>query len=223
MLEAPPRRSRTLGAVYLLYFVTAISGGLLVKGLVVHGDALATARNFAEHPAAVRGASALGVVAIALYLAVTALFCELFRSVSGALSRFAGMVGVAACSVQAAGEVAIAPLRFPAAGADRVGLRVVAEASLAMHERSLQVALALFGSFNLVIPLLIARSALVPRVFAVLMAVAGIGWLAYLWPPLADSMAQVIQPLGFLAEAILMLWLLVRGVEQPSRPSRRSP
>ncbi len=90
MSEAPLHsRARLLGVVYLLYFVTAVSGGLLVKGLAVHGDAAATAHNFAAHEIAVKAASAMGLVSLAFYLVLTALFYELFRPVSRRLSLLA--------------------------------------------------------------------------------------------------------------------------------------
>jgi hypothetical protein len=44
IVEASPRpRARITGLVYLFYFLTAISGELFLKGLVVEGDAAATA------------------------------------------------------------------------------------------------------------------------------------------------------------------------------------
>jgi hypothetical protein len=50
----------------------------------------------------------------------------------------------------------------------------------------------------------------------VLMASAGVGWLIFL-SPLADRLSVYLKILGFLAEASLMLWLIVRGVSTPRR------
>jgi hypothetical protein len=44
--------------------------------------------------------------------------------------------------------------------------------------------------------------------------VAGLGWLAYLNPEVAQHAQIVIFPVGFLAEFGLMLWLLLRGVDE---------
>jgi hypothetical protein len=44
------------------------------------------------------------------------------------------------------------------------------------------------------------------------MAFAGLGWLTFLAPPLANYLSPYILVLGFLAELALMLWLLVMGV-----------
>jgi hypothetical protein len=44
------------------------------------------------------------------------------------------------------------------------------------------------------------------------MTLAGLGWLAFLSPPLANHLSIYIKVLGILAEGALMLWLLVLGV-----------
>jgi hypothetical protein len=44
-----------------------------------------------------------------------------------------------------------------------------------------------------------------------LMMLAGVGWLIFL-SPLASGLATYLKILGFLAEASLMLWLIVNGI-----------
>src|SRR5947209_17247007 len=41
------------------------------------------------------------------------------------------------------------------------------------------------------------------------MALAGLGWLLFLSPPLAALLLSYLEVLGILAEALLILWLLV--------------
>jgi hypothetical protein len=43
------------------------------------------------------------------------------------------------------------------------------------------------------------------------MAFAGLGWLIFL-SPLANYLFTFLKVLGFLAEASLMLWLIMKGV-----------
>ena len=45
------------------------------------------------------------------------------------------------------------------------------------------------------------------------MAFAGMGWLIFL-SPLGAHLSTYLKVLGFLAEASLMLWLLVRGASE---------
>jgi len=44
------------------------------------------------------------------------------------------------------------------------------------------------------------------------MAFAGLCWLTFLSPPLANYLSPYVVALGVLAELALMLWLLVMGV-----------
>ena len=69
-----------------------------------------------------------------------------------------------------------------------------------------------FGVYCLLIGYLIFRSAFLSRILGVLMALAGLGWLTFLSPPLANRLSPYNLVLGFLAELALMLWLLARGV-----------
>lgn len=68
------------------------------------------------------------------------------------------------------------------------------------------------GLFCLVIGYLFVRSALIPRVFGILMGCAGMVWLLYLAPRLADSLAPWNSFCGLLCEASPMVWLLIAGV-----------
>jgi uncharacterized membrane protein len=56
------------------------------------------------------------------------------------------------------------------------------------------------------------QSTFLPRILGVLMAFAGVGWLIFLLPALAKHLSLFIMVLGVVAEGLVMLWLLVRGV-----------
>ena len=89
-VEASPcPRARITGVVYLSYFLTAVCGEFLLKGLVVHGDAAATANNILAHQPLFRLGLATGLIATACYVAVTALFYGLFKAVNRSLSLLA--------------------------------------------------------------------------------------------------------------------------------------
>jgi Domain of unknown function (DUF4386) len=59
---------------------------------------------------------------------------------------------------------------------------------------------------------LIFRSSFFPRILGVAMAIAGVGWLAFLLPAVPNDLSIAIQIFGFLSELSLCLWLLVMGV-----------
>jgi len=74
--------------------------------------------------------------------------------------------------------------------------------------------LVFFGPFCVLLGALILRSRFLPQWLGWPLVVAGVGWLAYLNPLVAQHASIVIFPVGFLAEFVFMLWLLVRGVDE---------
>jgi hypothetical protein len=71
--------------------------------------------------------------------------------------------------------------------------------------------LVFFGPFCVLLGYLIFRSKFLPRFLGALMVLAGLGWLVFL-SPLANPLSAYLKVVGFLAEASLMLWLTVKGV-----------
>jgi hypothetical protein len=47
------------------------------------------------------------------------------------------------------------------------------------------------------------------------MMLAGIGWLTFLWPAFAASLAPFNMLPGILGESVLSVWLLVKGANVP--------
>ncbi|MFY9744999.1 MAG: DUF4386 family protein, partial [Acidobacteriaceae bacterium] len=80
----PNPRARTTGAVYLLYFLTAIAGALLGHPLPVYGKAVT-------------------VLSMACYAVLAVLFYRLFRPVSRNVSMLAAFLSLAGCVVATLG------------------------------------------------------------------------------------------------------------------------
>jgi uncharacterized protein DUF4386 len=131
--------------------------------------------------------SAVSVLATALYLVLVWLLSRRF-SVGGPRIAMAGLaLGVVGCAIQAVGQVR------------------------AMGGPAVAAALPLFGGFCICLGWLIVRSNPVPRVIGILLIAAGVGWLAFSFPPVRLAVAPIALPLGLLAEGSLMLWLLIVG------------
>jgi hypothetical protein len=217
--EAPPRpRGRITGVVYLLYFLTAIFGELLLRGLVVDGNAAATANNILAHQPLFRLGIATGLLATACYVAVTALLNDLFAPVNRRLSLLAAFFSLVGCAILAfASLFRLAPLVVLGGGQylsvfNLEQLRALASLSLELYGHSVNTCFVFFGVYCLLIGYLIFKSTFLPRILGLPMAFAGLGWLAFLFPPLGDYLSPYNLVLGFLAELAVMLWLLVMGV-----------
>jgi len=175
---SPSPRARMTGALYLLYFLTAILGLLLVsRGFAVSGNVT-------------------NVISTVCYLVVTLLFYGLFKPVSGRLSLLAALFSLGGCIVMSLGlfhfDSPVSPLLF-------------------------------FGPFCLLIGYLIFRSSFLPRILGVAMALAGFSWLAFLLPAVPNYLSIAIKVIGFLAELLLCLWLLVMGVNVQRWKQQASP
>jgi hypothetical protein len=165
---SPEPRARITGAVYLLYFLTAILGQFLAsRKLVMYSDAV-------------------NLFSDACYIAVTLLFYVMFKPVNRGVSLVAALFSLAGCAITILDLFHLAPSHLSP--------------------------LLFFAPYCLLLGYLIFRSTFLPRILGVLMVLAGLGWLAFLSPPLAKYMSLYIEILGVFAEGLLMLWLLVKGV-----------
>jgi len=127
------------------------------------------------------------LLAFVLYAITSLLFYDLFKPVNRKLSLVAAVVSLAGCMV---GSLDV--FHLPT-----------------YHVNSL----VFFGPYCLLLGILILGSRFLPRILGVLMALAGLGWLAYLIPPFAKHIATGVEVLGVAAEGSLMLWLLAMGVD----------
>lgn len=217
--KASPRfKARIAGVFYLLTFLT---GGVAVPSfrLIVDSDAAATASNVLAHEALFRLGFAALLINVAVYIAVTLLFYELFKPVNRSLSLFAAFFSLVGCAIQAVSSVFfLAPL-VVLGGAQSLSvfkveqLQAQALMFFKLYAQAYNIGLVFFGFYCLLIGYLILRSTFLPRVLGVLMAFAGLGWLTFLWPPLANHLSPYNLAAGVLGEGSLTLWLLVMGVK----------
>jgi hypothetical protein len=160
----------------------------------------------------------LGLISTALYVGLAGLFYVLFRPVNRPLALLAAFFSLVGSAITAVGSLLeLAPLAVLSGDRylsvyDPKQLDAMSLLLLNLSAQAGSVALLFFGVFQLLLGYLIYRSTFLPRIIGVLVAVAGVGWLTFLAPPVAGHALYVLETLGFVAEASLMLWLLIRGV-----------
>jgi hypothetical protein len=130
--------------------------------------------------------NALNLIAYALYAVLTLLFYLLFKPVNKSISFISGLASLIGCTV---GVVQLFHL-----GLSRIN------------------PLFFFGCYCLLIGYLILKSTFLPKFLGWLMVFAGLGWLIFLLPRIGRHLSLPIQILGIFAEAALMLWLMMVGV-----------
>jgi len=129
--------------------------------------------------------NATNLVAYALYVALAVLFYYLFKPVNTLISLIAAVISVVGCIIGA-----LALFYAPASQISPLWF---------------------FGPYCILIGYLIFRSTFLPRILGVLMVLAGIGWFTFL-SPFGKYVTLYIEIVGIVAEALLMLWLIVMGV-----------
>jgi Domain of unknown function (DUF4386) len=84
------------------------------------------------------------------------------------------------------------------------------------------IALVPFGIHCLLTGYLIFRSNFLPRTLGILVALAGVGYLTFVWPPLGDRLfvPYILVP-GLVGEGSLTLWLILIGLN-PGRWEQRA-
>jgi hypothetical protein len=127
---------------------------------------------------------AVGLIPVACFVVVTLLLYQLLKPVDRRLALLAALFNLVSLTLEA----------------------------LELHLWGANVALIFHGLYCLLIGYLVFRSAFLPRILGVLMAVGGLAWLTDLSVPLTNQLSPYNLIIGFTGEGLLMLWLLVIGV-----------
>src|SRR5213593_2495439 len=204
MTETSPRfKARITGVLYLLTILTGIFAQGFVSGrLVVDGDAAATATNILTHRGLFQLGFAVYLIEMACQMAMTALFYDLLKPAGRSVSLLAAFLGFAGCVIKTFSRVFfIAPL-FVLGGAHYLSvfsaeqLQALALLFLKVNDQGAAIALVFFGFYALLTGYLVIRSTFLPRILGVLGIFGGLGWLSFLYPPLAYRLFPIIALLG---------------------------
>jgi len=216
--EASPRfKARVAGFFYFLLFPFGALSLLARSGIVVKGDAAATAAGLLSHETAFRLGVAGDLLTVVSYVVVTALFYELFKPVNRSVALIAGFVSLVGCATQAfACAFELAPFVLlggePHSSVFKLDqLQALAYMSLKMYSPAYKIGLVFFGLYNLLNGYLILKSIFLPRFLGVFMVIAGLPWLIFLLPLGKDLSPFAVAPAS-LGEGLLLVWLLVKGV-----------
>ena len=217
--EASPLfRADLAGGFYLASILTGGAAAFARWRLVVPGDAVVTATNILAHEPLFRMLLVADLISASCYLAVTLLFYEMFKPVNKRLSLLAAFFGLTSCAIVACASLFHVAALVVLRGAQYLNilalqpLPALALLFLKLRSQAYDVSLVFFGFYSLLIGYLIIRSTFLPRIVGALMAFAGLGWLTFLSPPLAQHLSPYIVAPGLLGEGPLILWLLVAGV-----------
>src|SRR5271165_3436650 len=219
--ETSPRfKARMAGVCQLMEAVTAAFGEVIIPGkLVVAGNAAATAANILGHERLFWLGFVLSVIGVGFHIAWALLMYELLDPVNRSLSRLAAFVILVGCAIQALTSLLyLAPLLILQGGSSLSAftaeqLQALALMFLKLNQYAYNIDLVFFGLWCVLTGYLIFRSTFLPRILGVLLAISGLGYVTYLYPPLAYHLFMpYLAVASALGEIPLELWLMVMGV-----------
>ena len=210
--------ARFAGLFYLLVIITAPLAMAIRNHLIVSGDAAATAASLLAHERLYRFAATADIIGSICYIVVAALFYVLFKPVSRTLALVAtlfSLVGIAVSTVGVIFDVsALAILHVaPRPGSLTVPqLNELALLAVRSGGQAVNVGITFFGCYCLSIGRLIVKCRFLPAILGAGMIVAGLGWLSFIYQPLAGALSPFNMISG-LGEVALTLWLLIVGLD----------
>jgi hypothetical protein len=218
--EVSPRfKARMAGVFQLLEGATSAFGQVLVLGkVVVIGNAAATAANILGHEQLFWWGFASSIVGAMCHVVWALLMYDLLKVVNRTVSLLAAFVILVGCAMQAlTGLLYIVPLLILQGGSSLSAFTAPQLQSLAfvfikLNAYAFDVDVVFFGLWCVLTGYLIFKSTFLPRILGVLLAIDGLGWMIYLYPPLAYRLFPVIATAAALAEFPLELWLILAGV-----------
>lgn len=217
--DQPPQfKARMGGFCWLMCFITGAFGMIAGTSLIVASDAEATAVNLLAYEVLSRSSTAALLLSGAFYIGATLFVYEVLKPVSTHLSLLAAFFSLVGCAIGALSCVfSIAPFILlksaPLATAFTTQqLQTLTLVSLDLWVQANSLSFPFFGLHCFGAGYLIFRSTFMPRLVGALLMCAGVGWLTFLFPPLASSLAPLNMIPGMVGELSLALWLLFKGV-----------
>jgi hypothetical protein len=217
-------KARIAGVLYLVVFV-AVYALFTRDGMIVAGDAGATASNIRQGEFRFRLAFVADLVSAAAYIGVTGLLYELLKPVSRTLSLLAALFGLAGASIMAMNMMShMAPLYWLGDAEYLNALEssereTIARVSLRVQGLGYNIAGLFFAVHLLLLGWLVANATFLPRVLGILLVIAAAAYFfnifsIFLAPAFALQLYPYILLPGFVGEASFTLWLTAMGVDE---------
>jgi hypothetical protein len=157
---------------------------------------------------------------MACQIAVTGLFYELLKPVSRSASLVAALISLVGIAIKTMSRLFyVAPLSVLGESSyltsfDAEQRQALSLLLLKVNAQGAGIGLIFFGFSALIKNVLIVRSTFLPHILGVLGILAGLGWLTFLAPPLADRVYPYVVAIGLLTAAAQIGWLLLFGVDE---------
>jgi hypothetical protein len=217
------KNARMAGLIYFLYFVTHIISDVCRDGLIVAGDAAATASNILAREGLFTITAVGDLVAAALFgLSAWALYV-LLKPVNKNFALLFLLLNLGGVAIQCSSDIFLFASPLMMNGSDYLKgfqadqLQALAMFSLALREKGFLISQLFFGAWLFPLGYLVFKSGFLPKILGIVLMVHCFSWVStffqsFLFPGF-DAITYVSWPLGFIAEVGLTLWLLIMGAK----------
>jgi hypothetical protein len=221
---SPQVYARIGGVLYLIIIVIGFCSEFFVRDkLVVSGDVAATANNIRAAESLWRASIACELLLLVCAVALTLILYVLLRPVNKDLALLAVFFNIVEFPIEAVSKLFLLAALFLSGNSDYLRalephqLQALVKISLKLHDYGFGIDLVFFGFACLGYGYLLFKSGYFPKALGVLMAIAGLSYLAnsftlILAPAYATKMFPILA-LAFIGELSLCLWLVVKGVD----------
>jgi len=211
------------GFIYFMYFVTHIISDVWRDGLILPGEAAATAGNIMAHEGLFTITAVGDLLAAALFfLAAWALYV-LLKPVNKTLALLFLLLNLAGVAIHSMSALNLFAALLLMNGPDYLNvfqadqLQALAMFFLDLREKGFTVAQLFYGAWLFPLGYLVYKSGFLPKILGIVLMVHCFTWLStffqsFLFPGF-DAITYVSYSLGFIAEFGLTLWLLIMGAK----------
>lgn len=221
---SPQVYARAAGLIYLIIAIMAPFAEFFVRqGLIVPGNAAATATNIVATESLFRAGFASDLVVFVIEVALAAILLVLFRPVSRVLALVMSFARLAMATILGfnllnmfTGLQLLTGAEY-AAAFDQGQRQALAYVFLSAQGFGYDLGMVFFGLHLAALGYLVYRSGFLPRILGILLAVSALGYLAnsftgFLFPQYTETLSVVVVVAALVGELPLTLWLLIKGV-----------
>jgi hypothetical protein len=225
------KTARIAGFLYLIYIVVSIFANALGRSkLIVLGDAATTAGNIMANAWQFRIGFVVDLVAAVLFLMTAWALYVLLKPVNKNLALLFLLLNLGGVAVSCFSDLFLIASQLLVSGADYLKvfqvdqLKALAMLSLYIYKYGfLGIAQIFFGAWLFPLGYLVFKSGFLPRFLGVILMVHCVVWLMsalqfFLFPDFIGisfvGITYLSNPIGFISEFGLTLWLLIMGAKE---------
>jgi hypothetical protein len=224
-MNANKKTARRAGFLYLGYIIlTAIALVVGRKGIIVDGDAAATATNIIAKGMRFRiGFVSDAVAGVVFLLAAWALYV-LLKPVNRNIALLFLLLNLGGVAVQCINMLNLFSAVLLLSGAEYLSvfqpnqLQAQAMLFINLYESGFMICQLFYGAWLFPLGFLVFKSGYLPRILGIVLMVECFGWLMYPFQfflfPSYVAVSYLSSAVGFVGEFSLTLWLLIMGAKE---------